>query len=92
MPCYQYQDPETRQIVERILPVDQRDTFPHRLQVPLRIFARRNIPSPNGLTAGVPAALKNLEEKHGAEAVARESGFSVRALQRIWGEELKAAR
>lgn len=39
---------------------------------------------PQGPDAAIPRALKQLEEKHSARAIAQRAGYSVETLKRVW--------
>lgn len=91
MPLYEYA--EAGRVVERVLPIEQRDAYPHRITVPARITVPRGLQHPGSVAAGGPQALRELEIKHGGhgDRLAREMGFgSAEQIRRIWEPELKA--
>jgi hypothetical protein len=93
MPIYEYSGPDGC-LIERCLPVDQRDRYPGRVTIPRRVHVGRGLLEPSTVGAAVPRALRELEIKHGGhgDRLAREMGFSSRReIQRIWEPEVKAS-
>ena len=87
MPLYQFEDTRTGNLVELERPVAQRDCVPKhlkRVQVPTFAIHLGRL-DPAGADVAVPRALKQLEAGgKSASQIAKETGFSVPALKRIW--------
>jgi len=87
MPIYQYRNPTTGEVIERIRPVQDRDRAPRgfaRVTAPQRVAVVRGILDPETPDAAIPRALKQLEHTIDHRAIARGSGFSTRQLREIW--------
>jgi hypothetical protein len=83
MPLYEYREGD--RIVERVLPVAARDSFPGRITIPRRVsVCHRGEPSQG---ESVLAGWKDCEEKDGTEAVrqtAASLGLSREQVKQAW--------
>jgi hypothetical protein len=85
MPTYDYQA-EDGTVVERQASVAERDSLPglRRVEVPRRLRIGVGATDEQGPDKAIPRALRQLEETVPAERIARDSGFPVSKLKRIW--------
>jgi hypothetical protein len=90
MPIYQYYDKNNGEMVEMFREVARRDEVPPnyiRVRIPrsLAIFGTSSAPiDPTSAEGSVPRAFRQLEQKTSAREIARESGFSVDEIKRVW--------
>lgn len=89
MPVYQYNCEDGR-LVELVRCVAERDQVPAgltRICVPIRIGIAGTTCDklePGSAVEAVPRAFRKLEEKVPAREIARESGFSVDTIKKVW--------
>ena len=89
MPLYVYEDILTGRTVEKIMPVAKRDCVDANLR---RVTAPQRVcvvtccaVDPSSADSSVPKALRDLEGGGvSAGVIAKESGFSVDQLKKIW--------
>lgn len=87
MPVYEYRHEVTGQRIELVRPVAERDHCPpgyRRVTVPARLGVLTGALEDAHPDRAVPNALKQLEEKHSAREIARQSGFTVEQLKETW--------
>lgn len=90
MPIYQYYDAGTHRLLERRLPVAERDAFPGRVPIPGRFFVcPREEPSPS---SSVLDGFRKVEQQLGTTALERQTGFRSAEVKRIWKEAPHAQR
>lgn len=88
MPTYEYIDERTEQRVELTVPIARRDSIPglRRVFAAPQVAAIGLATDPNDLGAQTRQSLKDMEHRYGAERIAKESGYSVETLKRVWKE------
>ena len=89
MPLYVYEDMRTGMTVEKIMPVAMRDCVEanlRRVTAPQRVcVVTCGATDPSSADGSVPKALRDLESGGmSASAIAKEAGFSVDQLKKIW--------
>lgn len=89
MPLYEYTSAtRTGQVrIELIRSVADRDRCPpgfRRVTVPARIGVARGLMDPGTPDMAVPRAFKEIEQRMGHDAIARQTGFSTKEVKRIW--------
>ena len=100
MPLYEFEERATGRRVELFRAIAERDLAPDGFKrvvcgMPAIVKAAHvgglytgRAQDPGSAVLAVPRALKELEEKHSADRIARDAGFSVRTLQETWlGEQ-----
>ncbi|MEO0796307.1 MAG: hypothetical protein AAFX93_14150 [Verrucomicrobiota bacterium] len=88
MPLYNYRNCITGEVEEHFRTIAERDMVPGHLKrefVMPRMQIQTGAPDPDDSDHAAPRALKEIEEKHGADYVARETGYSTKQLKEIWG-------
>jgi hypothetical protein len=91
MPTYQYKEPATGEIVERFLPVEDRDRYPGRLTVPRRVnVCPRGKPSQG---AEVLRGFAREESKPGGSAALHRTvaaaGLTPSRIKEVWADDYK---
>ncbi|HVX56978.1 MAG TPA: hypothetical protein VHA37_04550 [Candidatus Saccharimonadales bacterium] len=87
MPVYEYLDTRSNRTVELCRPVAERDLVPaglRRITVPRRIAVMNSITDPHSAEGQVPKAFRQLEAKTSAKEIARETGYTVDQLKKVW--------
>lgn len=89
MPIYEYEDKRTGRRCELARPMRFRDDCPPNLRrvvgcVSRPRIGRAGLADPSTADVAVPRALKQLEQTMTTSELARQTGFSVKEMKRIW--------
>lgn len=87
MPTYEYQDTRTGETVELVRTVAERDNVPNhlkRLTVPRRVAVKFGLLAEIDADNSVPKAFRDLEQTMPAREIARQAGFSIDHIKRVW--------
>jgi hypothetical protein len=87
MPTYVYQHRTTGEQVERNVPVSERDNCApdwFRVEVPSRVGAHFNAKDPASADVAAPRGFRQLEQTMPASEIARQTGFSINHIKRVW--------
>lgn len=87
MPLYEYEDLANGGTVELCRPVAGRDDVPghlRRITVPRRLGVLLGAVAESDADRAVPKAFRELEQTMPAREIARQTGFSVDHIKRVW--------